>query len=228
MKHRNIGQAASALLALALLLVTGLPRVRDARRDVGRRTTAETRFLVQGCVIAIADGDSLEVRTDDQPRVGVRLFGIDAPEGRQASGRQARDALKREIQGRRVEIRVVETDQYGRLVGDLYRDGTWINEAQVARGWAWHYTRYSDHPALARAEREARAARRGLWRDPHPTPPWIWRQRHPREATREVQDARYRVRGTDARYRCEVQDARYRCEVQDVARYRIDIYAQQR
>ena len=66
------------------------------------------------------------------------------------------------------------------LVGDLYRDGAWINEALVSQGWAWHYTRYSDHPALARAEREARAARRGLWRDPHPTPPWTWRQRHPR------------------------------------------------
>lgn len=184
MKHRNISQSAAALLALALLLVTGLLRVRDARRDVGRRAAAETWTLVQGRVMAIADGDSLEIRTDKQPRVGVRLFGIDAPEGRQASGRQARDALKREIQGRRIEVRVVETDQYGRLVGDLYCDGIWINELQVARGWAWHYTHYSDHPALARAEREARAARLGLWRDPHPTPPWIWRRRHPRDATR--------------------------------------------
>ena len=184
MKHRNISQAAGALIALALLLITGLPRVRDTRRDTGRQSAAETRTLVQGRVVAIADGDSLEIRTDDQPRVGVRLFGIDAPEGRQASGRQARDALKQEIQGRLIEIRVVETDQYGRLVGDLYCDGIWINEIQVARGWAWHYTRYSDHPALARAEREARDTRRGLWRDPHPTPPWIWRQRHPRDTTR--------------------------------------------
>lgn len=186
MKHRNVQSTAAALLALVLMLVAGLLRLRDDGRGSGRRSAAasRTQSLVRGRVIAVADGDSLEIRTEDRPRVGVRLFGIDAPEGRQAFGSQARDALRRGIQGRAIEIRVVETDQYGRLVGDLYRDGRWINAAQVAQGWAWHYTRYSDHPALARAEREARAARRGLWRDPRPIPPWNWRQQHPRDAAR--------------------------------------------
>ena len=170
------------MLALVLMLVAGLLRVRDGRQGGTRRAAADRppQAIVRGRVIAIADGDSLELRTADRRRVGVRLFGIDAPEGSQACGHESRDALKREIRGRPLELRVVETDQYGRLVGDLYRDGTWINEALVSQGWAWHFTRYSDHPALTRAEREARAARRGLWRDPHPTPPWIWRQRHPR------------------------------------------------
>jgi hypothetical protein len=30
-------------------------------------------------------------------------------------------------------------------------------------GWAWHYVEYSDDEALATAEVEARAAKRGLW-----------------------------------------------------------------
>jgi micrococcal nuclease len=45
----------------------------------------------------------------------------------------------------------------------------------VAEGLAWHFTRYSDDATLAAAEREARAARRGLWRDREPVPPWEWR-----------------------------------------------------
>ena len=46
---------------------------------------------------------------------------------------------------------------------------------RTADGLAWHYTRYSDDARLAAAEREARAARRGLWRDAAPVAPWDWR-----------------------------------------------------
>ncbi len=45
----------------------------------------------------------------------------------------------------------------------------------VADGLAWHFTRYSDDKRLAAAEREARAARVGLWADEAPVAPWDWR-----------------------------------------------------
>ena len=54
---------------------------------------------------------------------------------------------------------------------------------QVQAGLAWHFLRYAadQHPderiAYARAEREARARRAGLWRDTAPVPPWQHRQR---------------------------------------------------
>ena len=41
----------------------------------------------------------------------------------------------------------------------------------IADGLAWHYVRYSKAEELAAAEREARAAGRGLWADPEPVPP---------------------------------------------------------
>jgi hypothetical protein len=47
-----------------------------------------------------------------------------------------------------------------------------VNRRMVADGMAWHYARYSKDAGLAAAEREARAARRGLWADKAPTPPW--------------------------------------------------------
>jgi hypothetical protein len=46
---------------------------------------------------------------------------------------------------------------------------------------AWHYKYYQneqspeDRRLYAEAEREARAAKRGLWADPNPTPPWDFR-----------------------------------------------------
>jgi micrococcal nuclease len=39
----------------------------------------------------------------------------------------------------------------------------------------WHYVRYSKDARLAAAEREARAAGRGLWADKALVPPWEWR-----------------------------------------------------
>jgi endonuclease YncB( thermonuclease family) len=53
---------------------------------------------------------------------------------------------------------------------------------QVEAGFAWHYKRYEqeqsdwDRAAYARAEVQARAERRGLWRDLEPVPPWDFRR----------------------------------------------------
>jgi len=41
---------------------------------------------------------------------------------------------------------------------------------------AWHYKHFDQNRRLAEAEREAREARRGLWRDSQPVPPWEWRK----------------------------------------------------
>ncbi len=74
-----------------------------------------------------------------------------------------------------VKVIVTDTDRYSRSVGDVYLGPTWINREMVAEGWAWHYVQYSKSPELAAAEKRARAARRGLWADPHPIAPWLYR-----------------------------------------------------
>jgi endonuclease YncB( thermonuclease family) len=41
----------------------------------------------------------------------------------------------------------------------------------------WAEVEGTSDPAPGRFEGEARGARRGLWADPHPMPPWEYRQR---------------------------------------------------
>ncbi|MBI3894362.1 MAG: hypothetical protein HY313_00375 [Acidobacteria bacterium] len=42
---------------------------------------------------------------------------------------------------------------------------------------AWVYRKYAaPQSVLYRLEQDARTARRGLWADTHPTPPWDWRK----------------------------------------------------
>jgi hypothetical protein len=50
-------------------------------------------------------------------------------------------------------------------------------ESLVQAGLAWWYQRYAPNDTqLAELEREARQAKRGLWADVHPVPPWDWRR----------------------------------------------------
>ena len=43
---------------------------------------------------------------------------------------------------------------------------------------AWWYRKYAPKDKeLAKAEATARKAKRGLWADPNPIPPWVWRQK---------------------------------------------------
>ncbi|UVT21140.1 MAG: thermonuclease family protein [Nitrospira sp.] len=58
----------------------------------------------------------------------------------------------------------------------LRSEGTNINHELVKDGWCWWCRQYA--PAdmvLEGLESGARAARKGLWNDPNPIPPWEWR-----------------------------------------------------
>ena len=58
------------------------------------------------------------------------------------------------------------------MVGDLD-----ANEKMIQDGWAWHYKKYNDEERLAKLELSARQAKRGLWTDSNPLPPWEYRAR---------------------------------------------------
>lgn len=57
-------------------------------------------------------------------------------------------------------------------------NGRDINLELVQAGFAWWYRRYAPNDAaLEAAEAKARKAKRGLWQDRQPVPPWEWRLR---------------------------------------------------
>ena len=69
-------------------------------------------------------------------------------------------------------------DKYGRTLGDVFLpDGTNINHALVKEGWCWWYRKYAPgDTVLEELEKEAREAKKGLWADPAPIPPWVYRK----------------------------------------------------
>lgn len=126
-------------------------------------------------VVSVHDGDTVVCLDDRKVQHKVRLSGIDAPEIGQAFGTKSRDALRGRVLRKSVAVHRRGEDQYGRTLATLEFEGDDVAEWMVAGGMAWHYKRYSDDKALAAAERKARSARKGLWADGDPTPPWTWR-----------------------------------------------------
>jgi micrococcal nuclease len=146
---------------------------------------------LQGTIISWADGDTVRVRVQGVS-TRVRLIGIDAPEARASErasrqaaemsrdmatvvtlGRRARAAAERLAPaGRRVRLEqdVRTHDRFGRLLAYVWlADGRMVNEELVRRGFAMVLTippnvRYTER--FLAAQREARAARRGLWGRP--------------------------------------------------------------
>jgi endonuclease YncB( thermonuclease family) len=139
------------------------------------------RKTAPGTVVSVADGDTVTVLTDEQTERKVRLNGIDAPEHGQPFGEASKQHLSALVFGKVVQVEGHETDRYGRLVGVLLLNGQDVNLEQLKAGQAWYYREYEREVALSRrplyaaAEAAARQARRGLWQDPAPEPPWDFR-----------------------------------------------------
>lgn len=130
-----------------------------------------------GRVVRVADGDTLEVLRGRET-VRVRLHGVDCPELGQAYGQRARQRTGELAMGRAVEVREVERDRFGRVVAEvLLPGGESLNRKLVAEGLAWWFRDYAPRDVELRLlEEKAREARRGLWADPRPEPPWKWRR----------------------------------------------------
>ena len=144
-----------------------------------------------GRVVAVADGDTLTVLDGAERPHKVRLSAIDAPERRQAYGESAKQHLVRLARGKSVLVDWHKRDRYGRIVGRvLLRDCASVDCGyaqdvaleQLRAGLAWHFPRYASEQPLhqrvqyAGVERDARARREGLWQQPEPVPPWLFRK----------------------------------------------------
>ena len=126
-----------------------------------------------------------EVRVIDADTVDIdgtryRLFGIDAPEGRQTCrawgrtwdcGAAATEALRSRADG--MSCAGSETDRYGRTIGVCSSGGEDLNAWLVANGWALAYRQYADD--YVDEEAGARSNGRGIHRGAF-VAPWDWRR----------------------------------------------------
>jgi micrococcal nuclease len=162
------GRASATRLACFVALVLSLLLSAPARVPAARSLT--------GTVTHVVDGDTIAVLLDGHA-VKVRYIGMDTPEtrhpirGEEPGGREAAAVNRRLVLGKtvRLELDVREWDRYRRLLAYVYVGDVMINAELVRLGCA-HAVMVPPNVAharhLARLEREAREARRGLWGHP--------------------------------------------------------------
>lgn len=135
------------------------------------------RFEVE--ILRVIDGDTAEILYGDL-FLRVRLAHIDAPEtrGGQPFGKAAGRFLRKRIEGKKVTLKGQrKLDGFGRFLATIYDEkGININKELVNKGFAWHYKQYSDDLSYDKLEQEARKNKRGLWQEPNPVAPWVFRK----------------------------------------------------
>ena len=166
-------------------------RVRgNLHRTMGDEANAKADFAkssnvagqadqLAGKVVAVANGDILTIRLDDEKLATIRVYGIDCPERGQPFGTKAKQFTADRAFGKSISVKVVDTDRYGRMVGRVeLPGGDDLSELLVQNGMAWHYVKYApDDEQLALLEAAARQGKIGLWSDSQtPIPPWEWRK----------------------------------------------------
>ena len=154
-----------ALLSVLFSLLLFSPPVESA-----------VSFPFTGKVVAVLDGDTIEVLHHGKSE-RIRLKGVDTPEKKQAFGQKAKQLTSSLVFGKTVVVVPTQKDRYKRTVGDVFLpNGINLGYELVRAGLAWWYRKYSDDVVLGVLELEAQLARRGLWADPQPVPPWEYRR----------------------------------------------------
>lgn len=149
----------------------------------------------EGRVVRVKDGDTLGVMMSGREvsirvaninappieigrEVPIRISYIDAPEKKQDFGQVSKKTLSDLCYGTQAMIQVNSYDQRTqRYVATVNCRGQDVSSYMVANGLAWVYTEYARGQDVLKAlEMEARRSRAGLWSQPNPVEPKMFRR----------------------------------------------------
>lgn len=160
--------------------------VNKTQNDI---TTAKTNTVQTNTVKTIVaksvralDGDTIEVTLSGQQSERVRLAGIDAPESKQAGGKESTQNLEKCLKNQPVKVQWFKKDKYQRIVGYVIADKKSCNLQQLKDGAAWYYKAFESELSqenritYANAEVSARTQSKGLWQSSCVIAPWEWRK----------------------------------------------------
>ena len=124
----------------------------------------ETTTTTDCTVSSVYDGDTMRVKCGGE-LMKVRLHCIDTPEMAQRPwGKESRDYL-RELapRGSSVQIKGQKKDRYGRLIGEVFKDGENLNLVMVREGQTAVYVKYCHDRYYYQADSLEKDSDKGIW-----------------------------------------------------------------
>ncbi|EAH4720962.1 thermonuclease [Campylobacter upsaliensis] len=136
-----------------------------------------------GKVSKVIDGDTIELlakTSKENPynhitKLKIRLYGIDAPELKQAYGKEAKEYLSALVLKQEVGLIIENKDKYDRFVGTIFLKGQDINKEMVKNGYAHAYESFSKKYLAEQAD--AKMFKLGLWQDEKAVKPSEFRRK---------------------------------------------------
>ncbi|EOB5037474.1 thermonuclease family protein [Campylobacter upsaliensis] len=136
-----------------------------------------------GKVSRVIDGDTIELlakTSKENPynhitKLKIRLYGIDAPELKQAYGKEAKEYLSALVLKQEVSLIIENKDKYDRFVGTIFLKGQDINKEMVKNGYAHAYESFSKKYLAEQAD--AKMFKLGLWQDEKAVKPSEFRRK---------------------------------------------------
>ena len=130
---------------------------------------------IEGTVQTILDGNTIEI-ADHDGVYKVLLHGIDCPEIGQEYADQAKALTTKLLLSKRVTIVLRGKDRVGNRLGVIYVNGSPDPRHELVNaGLAWTSER-EPVEELEVLKEQARLHGKGLWKEQHPTPPWVYRR----------------------------------------------------
>lgn len=122
------------------------------------------RSVAEGKVIKVFDGDTVQTENGEK----IRYIGINSPEKGEPFSREATEANKLLVLGKKVrfEFDVQRKDRFGRTLAYVFAEDTFVNLEMVKSGWAVLQTippnvKYQDE--IVEGQKEARDNCLGMW-----------------------------------------------------------------
>lgn len=131
--------------------------------------------VISGTVVAVIDGNTVQVYTSDNETYKILLYGIDCPELGQEFGEKAKMFLEKLALNKSVNAEIQGKDRWGNRLAVILIDGKDPRETLLQEGLAWTAER-SPIEALEAIKEKSKQKGRGLWKEQDPTPPWVYRR----------------------------------------------------
>jgi len=129
-----------------------------------------------GKVISVVDGNTLEIKSNDNQTYTVLLAGIDSPELNQEYGDKAKRMLEKLSLEKQVTVHLKGKDRRGQDLAEVLVNGDEdIRIELLKEGMAWTAER-NPLPELEEHRVKAQQKGKGLWKQEDPTPPWTFRR----------------------------------------------------